>query len=1114
MFKTLRSVKNLSLTVAFIALQFAAPIMPFIKAAQVSAASVCVSDTAGANDEPGQKDLTRLCIDEANLPTSVQAIWNWDELGTNGANTLDGCALFDSNGDGNINYAACVTTNNNPATFTSLTLYSCGDAKPDRCTTPATALTGPYASSCTVNQQATQPFATGTGTPNDTVATCTIVLADFGAANIELVDVCSYPSQQPNSDPSDCVIIQDKSGKLEVIKNLVPANNTGLFNLQVDGTTKATNVGNNGTTGEVIVTEGNHIVGETAGTNTSLASYSTSIECRDLNGTGNVIASGTGTSLANIPIADGADVICIITNTAAGSVTIIKDATPNSLQNFGFTTTGTGLSDFALDDDSGVAGADNTFSDTQTFNGLGAGAYTITESATSGWDLTGINCGNATGVIVNGSAITINLTAGQNVTCTFSNQQRSSISGTKFTADANGTLGAVLGGWTIFIDSNNNGVLDINEPSTITDTNGDFSFTDLSPGTYDLAEVIQNGWTQIFGPAQFLLAAGENTTDKDFGNFQNGSISGLKFNDINGNGTQDNGEPTLSGWTITLFNDGNDLDTDLDDVVTSTQTDVNGAYSFTDLAPDTYAVCETQQAGWTQTFPANNACHIVVIDQSGKSNTADFGNQGRATITVIKDVDTDGDGIVDQTDVTTWTWDIDNAGNFATGSNNPQNVAAGSYTVSEDQQTGYHVTSIICGRVVQPISTSVNVTVNAGDQITCTFTNTRDTGTITVVKELEPANDPGLFDLSVGATVVRTDASDGDSGSLDVVTGDYTVSEAAGTNTSLGNYTTTYVCVDGNVTIAQGSGTSAQVSVTQGDQQITCTFTNARQAKIIVIKDADPDDAQDFTFVIQTGIPEDVEDVGDECPFCVDDWEEVQNPAFSTSFDLDDDNDPTLSNQQTTFVEPGIYTISELEVDDWGIDEVVCNDVKMNRHNDTVGILIAQGETITCTFINEKNQGGGGPISNPGSIKVVKNVDTDGDGDIDLFGATSWTWDIDGIGNFATGTTQAISAGQHIIREHQKSGFQIVSVVCTDEAGPVGLESVSITVSDGEDVVCTFINKKTPTPVVLGDTKQPGIPSVLPDTGQLFGAGQQLSLGITMLFAGLVTLVRPAGKRQ
>ena len=75
-----------------------------LASSSVLAALVCTNDTAGANDEPGQKDLTRLCVDNAGLPTSLTVLWNWDEVTVSGNNTLDACALFDTDGDGNVNF--------------------------------------------------------------------------------------------------------------------------------------------------------------------------------------------------------------------------------------------------------------------------------------------------------------------------------------------------------------------------------------------------------------------------------------------------------------------------------------------------------------------------------------------------------------------------------------------------------------------------------------------------------------------------------------------------------------------------------------------------------------------------------------------------------------------------------------------------------------------------------------------------------------------------------------------------------------------------------------------------------------------------------------------------
>jgi hypothetical protein len=62
-----------------------------------------------------------------------------------------------------------------------------------------------YTSVCTAaTVPGADPFHPG---EDDTVATCSIALADFGDPDAaELLDVCTYPSEQPNSDPSDCVV--------------------------------------------------------------------------------------------------------------------------------------------------------------------------------------------------------------------------------------------------------------------------------------------------------------------------------------------------------------------------------------------------------------------------------------------------------------------------------------------------------------------------------------------------------------------------------------------------------------------------------------------------------------------------------------------------------------------------------------------------------------------------------------------------------------------------------------------------------------------------------------------------------------------------------------------
>ncbi len=98
------------------------------------------------------------------------------------------------------------------------------------------------------------------------------------------------------------------------------------------------------------------------------------------------------------------------------------------------------------------------------------------------------------------------------------------------------------------------------------------------------------------------------------------AISGMKFNDENGNGIKDNCcESGLEEWTITI--EGPDC------FSSSTTTDEQGHYSFDDLLPGLYTVCEVQQDGWQQTYPTeDNGCHLIEVTSDDISGL-NFGNQ-------------------------------------------------------------------------------------------------------------------------------------------------------------------------------------------------------------------------------------------------------------------------------------------------------------------------------------------------------------------------------------------------------------------------------------------------------------------------------------------------------
>jgi len=81
-----------------------------------------------------------------------------------------------------------------------------------------------------------------------------------------------------------------------------------------------------------------------------------------------------------------------------------------------------------------------------------------------------------------------------------------------------------------------------------------------------------------------------------------GQIHGAKWNDLDGDGVWDSGEPGLANWRIYLDTD-NDGSWDGDSTEPSVLTDSNGAYAFTGLLAGTYTVAEVSQTGWRQTCP-------------------------------------------------------------------------------------------------------------------------------------------------------------------------------------------------------------------------------------------------------------------------------------------------------------------------------------------------------------------------------------------------------------------------------------------------------------------------------------------------------------------------------
>jgi protocatechuate 3,4-dioxygenase beta subunit len=322
--------------------------------------------------------------------------------------------------------------------------------------------------------------------------------------------------------------------------------------------------------------------------------------------------------------------------------------------------------------DSGEASTTTGVNGSYTLN-LGPGTYRIREVLQTGWVQTlGVPDGNGqSGINVVGGNL--------------GNFKLVTISGLKFN-DLNGDQNPAgepgLGGWTIFDDVNNNGQLDSGEQFTTTASNGTWSFTNVGPRQLRIREVQQTGWQQTTAnPPVFSTTSGVNRGDLNFGNRQQtGSISGFKFNDLNGNGVRDSGEPGIENWTIYLDQNFNGQ---LDSGETSVKTTSNGSFQFDALPPGTYRVREVLTAGWQQT--TTNPADVVLA--GGQSQTGLlFGNFQQVSISGAKFNDLNANGVRDtgEAGLSGWTifLDTNNNGVLDPGERSQLTDSNGNYSFS------------------------------------------------------------------------------------------------------------------------------------------------------------------------------------------------------------------------------------------------------------------------------------------------------------------------------------------------------------------------------------------------------------------------------------------------
>jgi FG-GAP repeat/Prealbumin-like fold domain len=275
----------------------------------------------------------------------------------------------------------------------------------------------------------------------------------------------------PPRGENDTYVYWRAPAAIKVTKQVFPASDTGRFDLKVAGTVVKAAAGK-GDFGELGVAPGTYRVSESASAGTRLSDYSTSIACT-INGNSGPAADGT--THLDVTIAAGDTDACTITNRRKAQVTLIKHLVPSTdpgrfdlkIAGTKWDRAGTVVKAGAGEGDSGGMQ-------------VAAGGYVLSELASPGTNLSdytsSIACtrnGNP-GPSASKTSISLQVAPGDVLACTFTNQQKTTITLTK-----------------ALVPTSDPGRFDLKVGQTVVVAgagNGGSGSLPVSPGTYRLHE--------------------------------------------------------------------------------------------------------------------------------------------------------------------------------------------------------------------------------------------------------------------------------------------------------------------------------------------------------------------------------------------------------------------------------------------------------------------------------------------------------------------------------------------------------------------------------------------------------------------------------------------------
>ncbi len=414
---------------------------------------------------------------------------------------------------------------------------------------------------------------------------------------------------------------------------------------------------------------------------------------------------------------------------------------------------------------------------------------------------------------------------------------------------------------------------------TLTAADNTVTFTGLPAGTYHFTEAPMDGWTLVSTGCAFTPPSLAPTAEP-------GNVLTVVLGDDEDQTCTFTNAPVTSSVTVTKYVDGA-LATDGSFTLTETRGDMSDtsevaldssdnfqyvaadvpfgtSYSLTENGID--GTCDEgdtyRLAGFstgTTLEEALAATPTATLDiASLEADTfvivwnQDCANIG--SITIVKDFNPDADAGVEASFTVEGVGLTDfSVGEGASNGRTFENLSSGSYTFTEDDLAGWTIQSIFCSGQSSPSNVLINlggasatVTLNAGDNITCTFTNMPDgseptgTGSITIHKVWsgEAATGPNaIFTTSAnlgqaGNTfTLMDDGAGGDSMDWSALAVDtYTFAE-----TSIDGWTLTAINCTGIVPESMDVDlTAGTLSVDLADgANADCTFTNTQDANAV-----------------------------------------------------------------------------------------------------------------------------------------------------------------------------------------------------------------------------------------------------------------------------------------